>query len=80
MRGGGEFHGVISLLFLNLLGGIHMGHSLVTAMITEGAVMVPAKAASTTRDLLEGGEISPKEFHSAMDGRVGQKMLWELFT
>lgn len=57
-----------------------MGHSLVTAIITERAVMVPAKAASTTRDLLEGAEISPKELHSGMGGGVRQRMLHELFT
>lgn len=41
--------------FPNLLGEIHMGHPLVTAIITEGTAMVPAKAVSRmrTRDLLE---------------------------
>lgn len=57
-----------------------MGHSLVTAIITERAVMVPAKAASTNRDLLEGAEISPKELHSGMGGGERQRMLHELFT
>lgn len=71
--------------FPNLLSVIHMGRSLVTAIITEGTVIVPAKAVSRiwTRDLLEQIEISAKEFKKESSGLVGtgrQKTLCELFT
>jgi len=47
-----------------------MGHPLVTAIIAEGTVMVPAKAVSRiwTRDLLEQIEISTKEFKRSLAG------------
>lgn len=56
--------------FPNLLSVIHMGRSLVTAIITEGTVIVPAKAVSRiwTRDLLEQIEISAKEFKRNLVG------------
>lgn len=65
---------MISLPLLNLLGGIHLGCSLGTAISTEGAVM------GLQRNLLEGAEIPPEEFHCGMGGRARQGMICELFS